>query len=56
MRFNRWAKTGTIQQIFEQLQEMNIIDNRTDVLCIESTYVKVHPNATVALKKVANKA
>ena len=56
MRFNRWAKNGTIQRIFEQLQEMNIIDNRTDVLCIDSTYIKVHPDGTGALKKVGNKA
>ena len=26
-------------------------DNRSNVLCIDSTYVKVHPNATGALKK-----
>ena len=37
MRFNRWAKKGTIQRIFEQLQDMNIIENRTDVLCIGKT-------------------
>ena len=56
MRFNRWAKNGTIQRIFEQLQKMNIIDNRTDVLCIDSTYIKVHPDTARALKKVENKA
>ena len=45
MRFNRWAKNGTIQQIFETLQSSNIIDNRTDLLCIDSTFIKVHPDA-----------
>ena len=50
------AKKGTIQRIFEQLQEMNIIDNRSDVFCIDSTYVKVHPDVAGALKKVENKA
>ena len=50
------AKNGTIQRIFEQLQEMNIIDNKTDVLCVDSTYVKVHPDGTGALKKEENKA
>ena len=50
------GKTGTIQRIFEQLQEMNIIDNKTDVLCVDSTYVKVHPDGTGALKKEENKA
>ena len=56
LRFNRWAKNGTIQRIFEKLQDMNITDNRTDVLCIDSTYVKVHPDTAGALKKVENKA
>ena len=56
MRFNRWAKNGTIKRIFEQLQSMNIIDNRTEVLCIDSTYIKVHPDGRGALKKVDNKA
>ena len=51
----KW-RAGTILRIFEQLQDMNIIDNRTDVLCIDSTYVKVHPDGTGALKKVENKA
>ena len=46
-----WAKNGTIQRILEQLQKMNIIDNKTDVLCIDSTYIKIHPDAVGALKK-----
>ncbi len=29
----------------------NIIDNRTDLLCIDSTFIKVHPDAIGALKK-----
>ena len=56
MRFNRWAKNGTIQRIFEALQSSNIIDNRTDLLCIDSTFIKVHPDATGALKKMENRA
>ena len=30
---------------------MNIIDNRTDMLYIDSTYIKVYPDAAGALKK-----
>ena len=30
---------------------MNINDNRTDVLCLDSTYIKVHPDAAGALMK-----
>ena len=50
MKFNRWSKNGTIQRIFEEMQELNIIDIRTDTLCIDSTSIKVHPDAAGALK------
>ena len=43
MRFSRWSQNGTIQKIFEELQEMNIIDNRTDILCLDSTSIKAVP-------------
>ncbi len=29
----------------------NIIDNRTDLLCIDNTFIKVHSDAIGALKK-----
>ena len=50
MRFNRWSKNGTSEKIFEELQKQNIIDVRTDVLCIDSTSIKVHPDAAGARK------
>lgn len=50
MRFNRWSKNGTIEKIFNTMQELNIIDVRTDVLCIDSTSIKVHPDAAGARK------
>lgn len=50
MRFSRWSQNGTIQKIFEELQGMNIIDNRTDILCLDSTSIKVHPDAAGARK------
>ena len=50
MKFNRWSKNGTIQRIFEEMQKLNIIDVRTDTLCIDSTSIKVHPDAAGALK------
>ncbi len=55
MRFNRWSKNGTIKRILQELQSMNIIDNRTDLLCIDSTFIKVHPDAAGALKKMVNR-
>lgn len=50
MRFNRWSKNGTIQKIFEKMQELNIIDVRTDMIYIESTSIKVHTDAAGARK------
>jgi len=50
VRFNRWCKNGTIDRIFEALQTQNIIDIRTEIVCIDSTSVKVHPDAAGARK------
>ena len=38
------------EKIFEKMQELNIIDVRTDTLCIDSTSIKVHPDAAGARK------
>ena len=48
MRFSRWSKNGTIQRIFEELQKQNIINIQSNILCIDSTSIKVHPDATGA--------
>lgn len=50
VRFNRWSNNGTISRIFEELQKLDIIDIRMDVLCIDSTSNKVHPDAARARK------
>ena len=50
MRFNRWSKKGIIEQIFLKLQEEKMIKIDTDILCIDSTSIKVHPDGTGALK------
>lgn len=50
VRFNRWSKNGTIDRIFEELQTQNIIEIRTEIICIDSTSVKVHPDAAGARK------
>lgn len=50
MKFNRWSKNGTIQRIFDEMQKANIIDIRSDVLCIDSTSIKVHSDAAGARK------
>lgn len=50
VRFNRRFKNGTIDRIFEELQNQNIIDIRTEIVCIDSTTIKVHPDAVGARK------
>lgn len=50
VNFNRWSKNGTIQRIFEELQKENIIDIQGGILCIDSTSIKVNPDATGAKK------
>ena len=55
-RLNRWCKNGTLDVMFTALQEENIIDIRTKFICLDSTSVKVHPDATGALKKHGEQA
>ena len=50
VRFNRWSKKSTIDRIFDELQNKNIIDIRTEIVCVDSTTVKVHPDAAGARK------
>ena len=50
VKFNRWSKNGTIEKIFEDLQKENIIEIRTKIVCLDSTSVKVHPDAAGAKK------
>ena len=56
VRMNRWCKNGTLDRFFEALQEENIIDIRTKYVCIDSTSIKVHPDAAGALKKSGEQA
>ncbi len=50
MRFSRWTKSGTIQRIFQELQKQNLIDIKGEILCLDRTSIKVHPNASGARK------
>lgn len=53
-RMNRWSKNGVLQRVFEGLQLEGIIQIRLENLCLDSTTVKVHPDATGALKQVGS--
>ncbi|MCQ3805558.1 MAG: IS5 family transposase, partial [Acidimicrobiia bacterium] len=49
MRFSRWAKRGVLTEVFQRLQQEQLID--PDVLGLDSTTVKVHPDGCGALRK-----
>ena len=54
-RMNRWAKSGVLDSIFEQLQREQMVRIRIEAVSLDSTVVKVHPDGTGALKKTARK-
>ena len=53
-RMNRWAKAGVPDTVFAKLQEQQILKVKFDVLSLDSTSIKVHPDGTGVLKKVDN--
>lgn len=55
VRMNCWSKNGILKKLFEILQKESIIKVSIEVLCLDSTSVKVHPDGTGALKKEAGK-
>ena len=54
VRINRWAKNGVLERVFYALQEEQITNKGIRVVSLDSTSVKVHPDATGALKKTGN--
>jgi transposase len=52
-RMNRWSKSGVLDRVFEALQQAQILRVRIEVVSLDSTIVKVHPDGTGALKKQA---
>ena len=50
-RMNRWAKSGVLNRVFEQLQQQQIIRIKIEAISLDSTSIKVHPDGTGALKK-----
>ena len=49
-RMNRWPKKGVLDRVFEHLQREKILRVKLEVLSIDSTVVKVHPDGTAASK------
>jgi len=56
VRMNRWSKNGVLRRLFEALQFEGVIQIKMEVLCLDSTTVKVHPDGTGALKKAECRA
>ena len=50
-RMNRWAKSGVLDRVFEQLQMEQIVRIKIEAFALDSTSVKVHPDGTGAFKK-----
>ena len=50
-RMNRWSKNGVLDTVFERMQQAQIIRVKLEVVGLDSTIVKVHPDGTGALKK-----
>lgn len=54
-RLRRWQKKGVLERVFRALQERQIVAVRLQILSLDSTSVKVHPDGTGALKKTVRK-
>ena len=52
VRVNRWAKKGVLQEAFAHLQQLGMIQIQVNVVSLDSTCIKVHPDGMGALKKV----
>ena len=51
VRINRWAKKGVLEKAFLRLQQLGIIKIQVNVVSLDSTCIKVHPDGMGALKK-----
>ena len=51
VRINRWAKKGVLERVFLRLQQLGIIQIQVNVISLDSTCIKVHPDGMGALKK-----
>jgi transposase len=54
-KFSRWAKNGVMQRVFAALQAEEIISIHVEVLALDSTSCKVHPDGHGALKNSGSK-
>lgn len=50
-RMSRWAKSGVLDRVFEQLQQAQVVQIKIEAVSLDSTSIKVHPDGTGAKKK-----
>ena len=50
-RLNRWSKKGVLERVFTRLQAEQILAIKIEVVSLDSTSIKVHPDGTGARKK-----
>ncbi len=50
-RLNRWAKRGVLERVFGELQRDQMAGRHLEVLSLDSTIIKLHPDASGARKK-----
>jgi transposase len=55
VRLNRWAKQGVLERVFTAMRDTRLIGRVIDVVSLDSTAVKVHPDGMGALKKTVLK-
>jgi len=53
MKASRWSKSGVLDRVFAALQREQIIRVKTERVSLDSTSIKVHPDAHGAAKKTA---
>jgi transposase len=53
-RMSRWSKNGVLCRVFEALQKERLVKVSLEVASLDSTCIKVHPDASGALKKQAS--
>jgi transposase len=49
-RMNRWSRSGVLDRVFEALQQAQILRVRIQVISLDATIVKMHPDGAGALK------
>ena len=46
---SRWARAGVLDRVFEESQMLQLLRVRIEVVSLDSTSIKVHPDGTGTL-------